>query len=98
MCAPSARHAGKGGGNPEDATGGPPEQRALSVHGMQEMEGGVLEQATGEGTPPIIMRSQRTACRNRGEGGRGIIQTKVEGGETPEQARTPFVRALMASP
>ena len=44
---------GRGGGSkPEIVTGGPPEQRALPAHGMQEREWGGGEQYTGEGTPP----------------------------------------------
>ena len=44
---------GEGGGaNPKEATGVPPDQRALPAHGLQKREEGGPDQATRKGAPP----------------------------------------------
>ena len=76
---------GRGGGaNPEEATGVPPEQRALPAHGMQEREGEGADQVTGEGAPPKQRALPAHGMQEQG-GEEGITpQPEGEGGTPPK--------------
>ena len=67
----------------------------LPVHGMQEREGGGMDQATREGAPPEQRALPAHGMQEQGgEGGR-TPHPKGEGGTNPNQTLTPFVHGLI---